>query len=310
MNGYLLLPMIDADSFNTNSTPFTQGISMTMLAGYVHTIERHLHEMGLSHLRLKGFVPLFHQTFQDQVNSSTASFIQQPMMHNKKKDQLDKHFKGTDIHTSMRMRHSRGHLTMSLLISVEGEAVKQNNPFAQPEHKGFDPERLPELMKRVRTQRLSSSAVRMDEGEWFPVNASGRLIERLLALPRAVMPVERADLIQQYLPLYKDDRCRALLHALEVHVSRDREYSCYSRAQSGWIAALPIGFMAREKPVERENAYAHVYGENVITLAEYTNAKRVLQALKVNNQSVRSLPFWDYRVEPEKGLYLVQPVKQ
>lgn len=295
MKTYLLLPRMQIQNANAMSSTCTIGFpAMTAWLGGVHALERKIHANGFSGVRFTGTAVSCHtcslQVYRgpgDYRNSivGTANPLRK---------------KGSDFERPPFIEEGRVHLTVSLLIEVEGL-------------KGPDTEVFLETIRR----RLIAS--RWAGGDLLQfaapklLSAAEKEEQETRAVLRQLMPgyvlVERRDLLESAMK-NGEEGLAALLRLLAVKHSACRDENGQvvgwkrTREVPGWIVPIAVGFKGLSPlghaACQRDPGTPHRFVESILTLGEFRLPCRFHHVEEI---------LWHYEYHDHSALYLCRNQK-
>ena len=288
MKTILLLPRIQIQNANALSSPYTIGFpAMTAWLGAVHALQRKLNQAGFEDVQFKSVGVACHdlnlQTYKgrgDYVHSIIG--IGNP---------LDK-----DGSRPAFIEEARCHLTVSLIIEVEG--------LRKPQHEDF----LLALNSCLHSLKIASGDIlNFREPNLFKVDEFEPVEVR--ALMRKLMPsyvlIERRELIIDAMQ-NGQNAIDALLDYLTIQhrcIEQDDDTIEWTkkRKTDGWIVPIATGFHGITELGKAENARdtttPHRFAESVVTLGEFVMPHRI--------KKLDSM-LWHYNADLENNLYLCQ----
>ena len=303
---YLLLRQVKIHNANAFSSPLTIGFpAMTAWLGAMHALERKLRRNeALSSIRLKKLAVSCHdfdlQTYKgpgDYVNS--VIITSNPLRKNGERSPF--------------IEEARAHLTVSLLIEVDG--VLQNNlstftekttealigmKIAGGDILEFSP--FPPIKDSIKDSMKSTST---NKSKILFVNEDNEKDVRRTI--RSLMPgyilIERRQLLKQRQEkLEAQDTLQALLDLLALHYEHDDEHDTWHlqpRQEEGWLVPIvtgfkgltPLGHVANQ----RDASTLHRFAEPVLTLGEFK--------MPHHFQDINQM-MWQYQYDEDKALYV------
>jgi CRISPR-associated protein Csy2 len=287
MRRFLLLPHIKIHNANAMSSPYTIGFpAMTAWMGAVHALQRHLHQQGLTDVRLTGVAISCHQ-FDLQTYKGSGDFVHSIVGTS---NPLDK-----DGSRPAFIEEARCHLEVSLLVENQGLDSDDREQFEEL----INNQLL--RMKLAGGDVLSAKSV-----ETFTVDENDdQDIKKLLAkLMLGYVLIERRDLMIQSMKQENKDALDVLLDHLKVmHRSiQDEEGKVTwssSRKTPGWLVPVAVGFQGISDlgtaKNQRDSQTPHRFAESVVTLGEFVMPYRINDLDDM---------LWQYHADTEQNLYL------
>lgn len=281
----LVLPKLQIQNANALSSAISVGFpAVTGFMGAVHAMERKVRDKGFN-VRFTGVGIISHSaqlhTLQNQ-GSYQRSLISKALPLNK--DGTVKSF----------IPSARIHLTVSLVIDVEGDA---------------DFESLLAYLSSVclQTMRVAGGDLIGFETPYFAVNADQSMERKSL---NKLMPgyalIDRSDLMREAMA-DGSDAIDSLLDNLAIHNYCEQQHDSRQSAtrwrrekrHAGWIVPVGVGFqgltpLGKAKHV-RDEQTEHRFAESVVSLGEF----KMLHQVK----GLREL-LWRYDTTSFKDLYL------
>ena len=288
MKSILLLPRIQIQNANALSSPYTIGFpAMTAWLGFVHALQRKLNQAGFDDLQFKSVGVSCHD-LNLQTHKGRGDYVHSIIGTG---NPLDK-----DGSRSAFIEEARCHLTVSLIVEVEG--------LRKPQHDDF----LIALHSCLHSLKIASGDVlgfsepnlsKVDEFEPAEIRA---LMRKLM--PSYIL-IERRELMVEAMA-NSQNAIDALLDYLTVQhrcIENDDGTIEWTkkRKTNGWIIPIATGFHGISELGKAENARdmttPHRFIESVVTLGEFVMPHRI--------KKIDSM-LWHYHVDVENNLYLCQ----
>lgn len=299
---YLLLRHVKIHNANAFSSPLTIGFpAMTAWLGAMHALERKLrqHE-ALSDIRLTKLAVSCHdfnlQTYKgpgDYVNS--VSITANPLRK-----------KGASFERPPFIEEARVHLTISLLIEIDGLLPDSFSIFIEKTTEalmgmkiagGDILDFLPIQDPMESTSTRNSRILLVDEENEKDVRRAVRSL-----MPGYVLVERRQLLKRKQEELNQQDILQVMLDLLALHYEYDDEQDSWSlqpRKEKGWLVPIvtgfkgltPLGHVANQ----RDASTLHRFAEPVLTLGEFKMAHRF--------DCIDDM-MWHYHYDKNKDLYV------
>lgn len=288
MKSILLLPRIQIQNANALSSPYTIGFpAMTAWLGFIHALQRKLNQAGFEDLQFKGIGVACHD-LNLQTHKGRGDYVHSIIGTG---NPLDK-----DGSRPAFIEEARCHLTVSLIVEVEG--------LRKPQHEDF----LVVLKQCLHSLKIASGDVlnfsepnlsKVDEFEPAEVRA---LMRKLM--PSYVLIEQRGLMVEAM--ANGQNAIDALLDYLTVQhrcVENDDGTIEWTkkRKTNGWIVPIATGFHGISELGKAENARdmttPHRFAESVVTLGKFVMPHRI--------KKLDSM-LWHYHVDVENNLYLCQ----
>ena len=299
---YLLLRQVKIHNANAFSSPLTIGFpAMTAWLGAMHALERKLRRNeALSSIRLKKLAVSCHD-FNLQTYKGPGDYVNSVIITS---NPLRK--KGASFERPPFIEEARIHLTVSLLIEVDGLSSSNYSIFNEKTTKVLNG------MKIAGGDILAFSPI--DD----PIKSTSTRGSRILLVDedsekdvrraiRSLMPVyvliERRQLLKQRQEkLEAQDTLQALLDLLALHYEHDDEHDTWHlqpREEQGWLVPIvtgfkgltPLGHVANQ----RDASTLHRFAEPVLTLGEFK--------MPHHFQDIDQM-MWQYHYDEQDGLYV------
>lgn len=286
MKTILLLPRIQIQNANALSSPYTIGFpAMTAWLGAVHAMQRKLNQVGFDDLQFKSVGVACHD-LNLQTHKGRGDYVHSIIGTG---NPLDK-----DGTRPAFIEKARCHLTVSLIVEVEG--------LRKPQHEDF----LIALNSCLHSLKIASGDI-LHFGEPELSKVDEFVSSEVRALMRKLMPsyvlIERRELMVEAMTNGKN-AIDALLDYLTVqHRCVENENGSIEwtrkRKTNGWIVPIATGFHGISELGKAENARdmttPHRFAESVVTLGEFVMPHRIKQLERM---------LWHYHVDLENNLYL------
>lgn len=299
---YLLLRQVKIHNANAFSSPLTIGFpAMTAWLGAMHALERKLRRNeALSGIRLKKLAVSCHD-FNLQTYKGPGDYVNSVIITS---NPLRK--KGASFERPPFIEEARVHLTVSLLIEVDGLSSSNYSIFNEKTTKALNG------MKIAGGDILAFSPI--DD----PIKSTSTRGSRILLVDedsekdvrraiRSLMPgyvlIERRQLLKQRQEkLEAQDTLQALLDLLALHYEHDDEHDTWHlqpRQEQGWLVPIvtgfkgltPLGHVANQ----RDASTLHRFAEPVLTLGEFK--------MPHHFQDIDQM-MWQYQYDENKDLYV------
>lgn len=299
---YLLLRQVKIHNANAFSSPLTIGFpAMTAWLGAMHALERKLRRNeALSSIRLKKLAVSCHD-FNLQTYKGPGDYVNSVIITS---NPLRK--KGASFERPPFIEEARIHLTVSLLIEVDGLSSSNYSIFNEKTTKVLNG------MKIAGGDILAFSPI--DD----PIKSTSTRWSRILLVDedsekdvrraiRSLMPgyvlIERRQLLKQRQEkLEAQDTLQALLDLLALHYEHDDEHDTWHlqpRQEQGWLVPIvtgfkgltPLGHVANQ----RDASTLHRFAEPVLTLGEFK--------MPHHFQDIDQM-MWQYQYDENKDLYV------
>lgn len=299
---YLLLRQVKIHNANAFSSPLTIGFpAMTAWLGAMHALERMLRRNeALSGIRLKKLAVSCHD-FNLQTYKGPGDYVNSVIITS---NPLRK--KGASFERPPFIEEARVHLTVSLLIEVDGLSSSNYSIFNEKTTKALN------WMKIAGGDILAFSPI--DD----PIKSTSTRGSRILLVDedsekdvrraiRSLMPgyvlIERRQLLKQRQEkLEVQDTLQALLDLLALHYEHDVEHDTWHlqpRQEQGWLVPIvtgfkgltPLGHVANQ----RDASTLHRFAEPVLTLGEFK--------MPHHFQDIDQM-MWQYHYDEQDGLYV------
>lgn len=286
---FLLIPHLKIHNANALSSPYTIGFpAMTAWLGAIHALQRYLRNQGLNEIELTGVAVSCHR-FDLQTYKGAGDFVYSIVGT---ANPLDK-----DGSRPAFVEEARCHLEVSLLVELRG--------LDSDDH-----DHLKSLIdfQLHRMKWASGDVLAVKPVEILPIDEDDEY-ETRKALNRLMLGhvlVERRDLMRKTMQEENKDALDALLDHLKImHRSTQDENSKVTwssqRKMPGWLVPIAVGFQGVSElgtaKNQRDYDAPHRFAESVITLGEFKMPYRITRLDDM---------LWNYRVIPEKNLYLCQ----
>lgn len=278
---YLLLRQVKIHNANAFSSPLTIGFpAMTAWLGAMHALERKLrqHE-ALSDIRLTKLAVSCHD-FNLQTYKGPGDYVNSVIIT---ANPLRK--KGASFERPPFIEEARVHLTVSLLMEVDGLAPSSFSTFSEKTTEalmvmkiagGDILDFLPIQDPMESTSTRNSRLLLVDEDNERDVRRA------ILSFMPGYVLVERRQLLKQKQEeLNQQDTLQAMLDLLALHYEYDDEQDSWHlqpRKEKGWLVPIvtgfkgltPLGHIANQ----RDGSTLHRFAEPVLTLGEFKMAHR------------------------------------
>ena len=299
---YLLLRHVKIQNANAFSSPLTIGFpAMTAWLGAMHALERKLrqHE-ALSDIRLTKLAVSCHD-FDLQTYKGPGDYVNSVIITS---NPLRK--KGASFERPPFIEEARVHLTVSLLIEVDGLVSGSLSTFTEKTTEalmgmkiaggdilGFSPVQDPMESTSTRNSRI----LLVDEENEREVRRAIRSL-----MPGYVLVERRQLLKQKQAERNQQDTLQVMLDLLALHYEYDDEQDSWSlqpRKEKGWLVPIvtgfkgltPLGHVANQ----RDASTLHRFAEPVLTLGEFKMAHRF--------DCIDDM-MWHYHYDKNKDLYV------
>lgn len=299
---YLLLRQVKIHNANAFSSPLTIGFpAMTAWLGAMHALERKLRcNEALSSIRLKKLAVSCHD-FNLQTYKGPGDYVNSVIITS---NPLRK--KGASFERPPFIEEARIHLTVSLLIEVDGLSSSSYSIFNEKTTKvlngmkiaggdilAFSP--IDDPIKSTSTR--GSRILLVDEDSEKDVRRAIRSL-----MPGYVLIERRQLLKQRQEKLEAQDTLQALLDLLALHYEHDDEHDTWHlqpREEQGWLVPIvtgfkgltPLGHVANQ----RDASTLHRFAEPVLTLGEFK--------MPHHFQDINQM-MWQYHYDEQDGLYV------
>lgn len=299
---YLLLRQVKIHNANAFSSPLTIGFpAMTAWLGAMHALERKLRRNEvLSGIRLKKLAVSCHD-FDLQTYKGPGDYVNSVIITS---NPLRK--KGASFERPPFIEEARVHLTVSLLIEVDGLSSSNYSIFNEKTTKALNG------MKIAGGDILAFSPI---DNPIKPISTHGSRIllvdedseKDVRRAIRSLMPgyvlIERRQLLKQRQEkLEAQDTLQALLDLLALHYEHDDEHDTWHlqpRQEQGWLVPIvtgfkgltPLGHVANQ----RDASTLHRFAEPVLTLGEFK--------MPHHFQDIDQM-MWQYQYDEDKDLYV------
>lgn len=299
---YLLLRQVKIHNANAFSSPLTIGFpAMTAWLGAMHALERKLRRNeALSSIRLKKLAVSCHD-FNLQTYKGPGDYVNSVIITS---NPLRK--KGASFERPPFIEEARIHLTVSLLIEVDGLSSSNYSIFNEKTTKvlngmkiaggdilAFSP--IDDPIKSTSTR--GSRILLVDEDSEKDVRRAIRSL-----MPGYVLIERRQLLKQRQEKLEAQDTLQALLDLLALHYEHDDEHDTWHlqpRQEQGWLVPIvtgfkgltPLGHVANQ----RDASTLHRFAEPVLTLGEFK--------MPHHFQDIDQM-MWQYQYDENKDLYV------
>ncbi|MFZ1851530.1 MAG: type I-F CRISPR-associated protein Csy2 [Nitrosomonas sp.] len=286
---FLLIPHLKIHNANALSSPYTIGFpAMTAWLGAIHALQRYLRNQGLSEIELTGVAVSCHR-FDLQTYKGTGDFVHSIVGT---ANPLDK-----DGSRPAFVEEARCHLEVSLLVELRGLDSDDHDHFKS----------LIDFQLH-RMKWASGDVLAVKPVEILPIDEDDEY-ETRKALNRLMLGhvlIERRDLMRKTMQEENKDALDALLDHLKImHRSTQDENGKVTwssqRKMPGWLVPIAVGFQGISElgtaKNQRDYDAPHRFAESVITLGEFKMPYRITRLDDM---------LWNYRVVPEKNLYLCQ----
>nr|WP_304099546.1 type I-F CRISPR-associated protein Csy2 [Mitsuokella multacida] len=298
---YLLLRQVKIHNANAFSSPLTIGFpAMTAWLGAMHALERKLRRNeALSSIRLKKLAVSCHD-FNLQTYKGPGDYVNSVIITS---NPLRK--KGSSFERPPFIEEARVHLTVSLLIEVDGLSSSNYLIFDEKTTKvlngmkiaggdilDFSP--IDDPIKSTSTR--GSRILLVDEDNEKDVRRAIRSL-----MPGYVLIERRRLLRQRQEKQEQQDTLQALLDLLALHYEYDDEHDTWHlqpRKEQGWLVPIvtgfkgltPLGHVANQ----RDASTLHRFAEPVLTLGEFK--------MPHHFQDIDQM-MWQYHYDEQDGLY-------
>ena len=299
---YLLLRQVKIHNANAFSSPLTIGFpAMTAWLGAMHALERKLRRNEtLCSIRLKKLAVSCHD-FDLQTYKGPGDYVNSVIITS---NPLRK--KGASFERPPFIEEARVHLTVSLLIEVDGLSSSNYSIFNEKTTKSLNG------MKIAGGDILAFSPI---DNSIKPTSTHGSRIllvdedseKDVRRTIRSLMPgyilIERRQLLKQRQEkLEAQDTLQALLDLLALHYEHDDEHDTWHlqpRQEEGWLVPIvtgfkgltPLGHVANQ----RDASTLHRFAEPVLTLGEFK--------MPHHFQDINQM-MWQYQYDEDKDLYV------
>ena len=299
---YLLLRQVKIHNANAFSSPLTIGFpAMTAWLGAMHALERKLRRNEtLCSIRLKKLAVSCHD-FDLQTYKGPGDYVNSVIITS---NPLRK--KGASFERPPFIEEARVHLTVSLLIEVDGLSSSNYSIFNEKTTKSLNG------MKIAGGDILAFSPI--DNSIKPPSTHGSRILlvdedseKDVRRTIRSLMPgyilIERRQLLKQRQEkLEAQDTLQALLDLLALHYEHDDEHDTWHlqpRQEEGWLVPIvtgfkgltPLGHVANQ----RDASTLHRFAEPVLTLGEFK--------MPHHFQDINQM-MWQYQYDEDKDLYV------
>ena len=299
---YLLLRHVKIHNANAFSSPLTIGFpAMTAWLGAMHALERKLrqHE-ALADIRLTKLAVSCHD-FNLQTYKGAGDYVNSVIITS---NPLRK--KGASFERPPFIEEARVHLTISLLIEIDGllpdsfsifiektTAALMGMKIAGGDILDFSP--IQDPVESTSTRK--SSLLLVDEENEKDVRRAVRSL-----MPGYVLVECRQLLKRKQEELNQQDTLQVMLDLLALHYEYDDEQDSWSlqpRKEKGWLVPIvtgfkgltPLGHVANQ----RDASTLHRFAEPVLTLGEFKMAHRF--------DCIDDM-MWQYHYDKDKDLYV------
>lgn len=299
---YLLLRQVKIHNANAFSSPLTIGFpAMTAWLGAMHALERKLrqHE-ALSDIRLTKLAVSCHD-FNLQTYKGPGDYVNSVIITS---NPLRK--KGASFERPPFIEEARVHLTISLLIEIDGLLPDRFSIFIEKTTEtlmgmkiaGGDILDFLPIQDPMESTSTRNSRLLLVDGE------NEREVRRAI---RSLMPgyvlVERRQLLKRKQEeLNQQDILQVMLDLLALHYEYDDEQDSWHlqpRKEKGWLVPIvtgfkgltPLGHVANQ----RDASTLHRFAEPVLTLGEFKMAHRF--------DCIDDI-MWHYHYDKNKDLYV------
>lgn len=299
---YLLLRQVKIHNANAFSSPLTIGFpAMTAWLGAMHALERKLRRNeALSSIRLKKLAVSCHD-FDLQTYKGPGDYVNSVIITS---NPLRK--KGASFERPPFIEEARVHLTVSLLIEVDGLSSSNYSIFNEKTTKALNGMKiaggdilafLPIDDPIKPTSTRGSRILLVDEDNEKDVRRAIRSL-----MPGYVLIERRQLLRQRQEDLERQDTLQALLDLLALHYEHDDEHDTWHlqpRKEKGWLVPIvtgfkgltPLGHVANQ----RDASTLHRFAEPVLTLGEFK--------MPHHFQDIDQM-MWQYHYDEQDGLYV------
>lgn len=299
---YLLLRQIKIHNANAFSSPLTIGFpAMTAWLGAMHALERNLRRTeALSSIRLKKLAVSCHD-FDLQTYKGPGDYVNSVIITS---NPLRK--KGASFERPPFIEEARVHLTVSLLIEVDGLSSSNYSIFDKKTTEALRGMKIAggDILDFLPIEDpIKSTSIRKSR-ILFVDEDNGKDVRRAI---RSLMPgyvlIERRQLLRQkQAELEQKDTLQVLLDLLALHYEHDDEHDTWHlqpRQEKGWFVPIvtgfkgltPLGHVANQ----RDASTLHRFAEPVLTLGEFKMPHRF--------QSIDQM-MWQYHYDADKNLYV------
>ncbi|RGS74475.1 type I-F CRISPR-associated protein Csy2 [Mitsuokella sp. AF21-1AC] len=299
---YLLLRHVKIHNANAFSSPLTIGFpAMTAWLGAMHALERKLrqHE-ALSDIRLTKLSVSCHD-FNLQTYKGPGDYVNSVIIT---ANPLRK--KGASFERPPFIEEARVHLTISLLIEIDGLLPDSFSIFIEKTTEalmgmkiagGDILDFLPIQDPMESTSTRNSRLLLVDEENEKDVRRTVRSL-----MPGYVLVERRQLLKRKQEELNQQDILQVMLDLLALHYEYDDEQDSWSlqpRKEKGWLVPIvtgfkgltPLGHIANQ----RDASTLHRFAEPVLTLGEFKMAHRF--------DCIDDM-MWHYHYDKDKDLYV------
>lgn len=299
---YLLLRQVKIHNANAFSSPLTIGFpAMTAWLGAMHALERKLRRNEvLSGIRLKKLAVSCHD-FDLQTYKGPGDYVNSVIITS---NPLRK--KGASFERPPFIEEARVHLTVSLLIEVDGLSSSNYSIFNEKTTKalngmkiaGGDILAFSPIDNPIKPNSTHGSRILLvDEDSEKDVRRAIRSL-----MPGYVLIERRQLLKQRQEKLEAQDTLQALLDLLALHYEHDDEHDTWHlqpRQEQGWLVPIvtgfkgltPLGHVANQ----RDASTLHRFAEPVLTLGEFK--------MPHHFQDIDQM-MWQYQYDEDKDLYV------
>lgn len=299
---YLLLRQVKIHNANAFSSPLTIGFpAMTAWLGAMHALERKLrqHE-ALSDIRLTKLAVSCHD-FNLQTYKGPGDYVNSVIIT---ANPLRK--KGASFERPPFIEEARVHLTVSLLMEVEGLAPSSFSTFSEKTTEALMVTKIAggDILDFLPIQDPMESTSTRNSGLLLVDEDNERDVRRaILSLMPGYVLVERRQLLEQKQEeLNQQDTLQAMLDLLALHYEYDDEQDSWHlqpRKEKGWLVPIvtgfkgltPLGHIANQ----RDGSTLHRFAEPVLTLGEFKMAHRF--------DCIDDM-MWHYHYDKDKDLYV------
>lgn len=299
---YLLLRQVKIHNANAFSSPLTIGFpAMTAWLGAMHALERKLrqHE-ALSDIRLTKLAVSCHD-FNLQTYKGPGDYVNSVIIT---ANPLRK--KGASFERPPFIEEARVHLTVSLLMEVDGLAPSSFSTFSEKTTEALMVMKIAggDILDFLPIQDPMESTSTRNSGLLLVDEENERDVRRaILSLMPGYVLVERHQLLEQKQEeLNQQDTLQAMLDLLALHYEYDDEQDSWHlqpRKEKGWLVPIvtgfkgltPLGHIANQ----RDGSTLHRFAEPVLTLGEFKMAHRF--------DCIDDM-MWHYHYDKDKDLYV------